>query len=201
MTDTEIVIPPWVPDHIQRKARELCAKHGQSQIAAAVIERLATDPRMRGVWNEFDRLDRNSGEPFSKLAGEFASIDREDAIAGLFEFAVNIGRLTLMLPPADKPLHQYEATAERLRDEAKRLGRDTMANEAVAQLDAMAERLEAVTVAAHNPDKSIAVAIASWLKSVFGSHMYKITALITGVITGRDVTERKVRTWLSHPAK
>lgn len=58
-----------------------------------------------------------------------------------------------------------------------------------------------MTVAAHNPDKSIAVAIAFWLQSVFGSPKYKTTAIITSVITGRDVTERKVRTWMSHPAK
>ena len=129
------IFPPWAPGHIQRKARELYVKHGPD--AAAVIERLATDFRMRGVWTEFDRLDRKSGEPFSKLAGAFASINREDAVAGLFEFAVNMGRLTLMLPLAD---HPYEATAERLRDEAKRLGRDRSAKAIVAQLGAMAER-------------------------------------------------------------
>jgi hypothetical protein len=200
--DRGLLIPEWVPDDIATKARELHQAHAECPIARAVIERLTTDPRMRRVWDELAKQRREkhqrTGEPHHKLAERFASIGQDKAIAGLFEFAVTMGRGTLMLPPPDQPDRPYEALAKKLRGLAKEQGRDRVSQIIAKRLDAEADAIERITVAAYNPPEAIASEIAGWLQSVFGSPMYGTTAIMASVITGCDITDRKVRTWVGH---
>lgn len=198
--DTELLIPDWCPKQIGDKARELHRLHSGSPIAVAVIERLTTDRRMRRVWDELTKErrenHRRTGKPLHKLAGKFDFIGHDSAVAGLFEFAANIGRLTLALPTPDHPDRPFQALADRLKEEAKRLGNDRISKKITKQLLMVAENCEATILAAYNPEKNIAVEVAYWLDTVFGSPKYKTTAIITGVITGRAITDRKVRTWI-----
>ena len=125
---TELVVPDWA-GRIAHKAHELHKKHCKSPIAVGVIERLATDPRMRVVWDQLGKQSRENhrptGKPFYKLAKRFTDIGHDNAIVGLFEFAVNIGRLTLALPSAHEPDHPFQPLADRLKAEAKLLlGKD-----------------------------------------------------------------------------
>jgi hypothetical protein len=132
-------------------------------------------------------------------------VDRNDAIAGLFEFAFKLGNLTAMLPQAENPDRPFLPLAKRLTDEANTLGRDPSSQIIAEQLLATAAYCERVTIAAYNPDEAMTVQIARWLESVFGSAKLKTTATITSVITGHEVTDRHVRNWLrtssSHSAK
>jgi hypothetical protein len=204
LTANELKIPGWVPDHIAAKARKLRLAHADSAIAVDLIERLTTDARMRRVWGELAKRSRSTKGPRHKVVAKFVSrgIDEQSAAAGLLEFAFNHGRLTLMLPSADNPARPYKARAQKYRDEAEQLAHDPGGQGIRQLLLLLARYCDSITASAHNPSEAIAVEIASWLETVFGSPMYKTTATITSVITGQAVTERKVRTWLkSHPAK
>ena len=122
---SELLVPDWCPDHVAHKARALHELHRESPIAVGVIKRLTTDPRMRGIWVQLSKQSREghkrTGKPLHKLAERFGGISHDDAVAGLFEFAANIGRLTLALPSAHKPDHPFQALADRLKAEAKPL--------------------------------------------------------------------------------
>ena len=196
---SELLVPDWCPDHIAHKARALHELHRESPIAVGVIKRLTTDPRMRGIWVQLGKQSREghkrTGKPLHKLADRFGGISHDDAVAGLFEFAVNIGRLTLELPSAHKPDHPFQALADRLKAEAKPLlGKDTASKKIAKLLLTVAASCEAVTLTTHNPEQNIARQIACWLEAVFGSPKYKLSAIIAGVITGREISNRKVRT-------
>jgi hypothetical protein len=153
--------PSFVPDHIAAKARELREAHADSPIAAAVIERLTTDPRMRRVWDELAKQrrkeHRRTGEPLYKVAGRFASagINEQAAAVGLLEHAFNHGRLTLMLPQADQPDRPFEGLAKKLRDLAPQ-GKDQASQTIAKRLRAEADVCEGVTVAAYDPAEAIA---------------------------------------------
>jgi hypothetical protein len=194
--------PEWVPDYIAKKARELRDKHSGNPIALAVIERLTTHPNMRTVWKELSKQSREkhqrTGRPLHKLTERFAT-DRNAALANLFEFACNIGRLTLSLPSPHKPERIYKALAQRLRDETKRLTNDPFAKGIREHLLWLARRCEAITASGHDPSETIAVEMATYLKEVFGSSMHKITAIIASVITGAEINQRRVRTLLKNP--
>jgi hypothetical protein len=152
---------------------------------------------MRRVWKELAKLNRQTGEPYHKLTEKFAPLgDHDNAVARLFEFAFNLGNLTAMLPQADNPDRPFLRRAKRLKDEASTLGRDPSSQKIAAQLLATATYCEGFTVAACNPDQAMAVEIARWLGSVFGSPKLKTTATITSVITGHEVTDRDVWNWL-----
>ncbi len=204
-------IPDWVPDHVAAKARELHEAHRQSPIAVGVVERLMTDPRMRRVWHELAKRNRRSkARRHHEIAARFVErgIDEKAAIAGLLEFAFDRGRLTLMLPPGDNPRRPYRARAQRYRDEAEQLANDPGGQGIRQLLLSLAQRCEAVTLSAHAPSEAIAVGVAHFFESVFGSPKYTTTATITAVITGQNITVRKVRSLLaalkndrSHPAK
>jgi hypothetical protein len=208
----ELQIPEWVPDYIAAKALELRQATG-SAIAAELIERLTTDPRMRRVWAELAKQDRKAKGPRYKVTARFASrgVDQRAAAIGLLEFAFSLGRLTLMLPSADKPARPYKALAQKYRDDAERLGDDPGAQGVAAGLLILARHCDSIRASVHNPSEAIASEIAHWLETVYGSPMYKTTAVVTSVITGQEISERKVRTWVaapfgsrhskSHPAK
>lgn len=195
----ELLVPDWCPDHIVRKARALHELHRESPIAVGVIERLTTDPRMRGVWVQLSKQSREghkrTGKPLHKLAERFGSIGHDNAVADLFEFAVKIGRLTLALPSADEPDHPFQALADRLKAEAKPLlGKDIVSKKIAKELLTVAARCEAVTIATYKPGENIAREVAAWLDFVFDSPKYKLSAIIAGVITGHEISSRKVRT-------
>jgi len=44
--------------------------------------------------------------------------------------------------------------------------------------------------------KHIACELAHWLEVVFGSPMLRTTATVTSIITRREISKPKVRTWL-----
>lgn len=193
----ELRVPAWVPDQVAAKANKLHQANSNSPIAVALIKRLAGDLRMRRVWEELAKSNRQTGEPYHKLTEKFALlVDHNNAVAGLFEFAFNLGNLTAMLPQADNPDRPFQPRAKRLKDEASTLGRDPSSQIIAGQLLATATYCDGVTVAAYNPDEAMAVRIACWLESVFGSGKLRTTATITSVITGHEVTDRHVRNWL-----
>src|SRR5262249_11658242 len=94
------------------------------------------------------------------------------------------------------PDRPFLPLAKRLKDEASTLGRDPSSQTIGEQLLETAKYCEGVTVAAYNPDEAMAVQIALWLESVFGSVKLKTTATIASVITGHELTDRHVRNWL-----
>ena len=192
---TEFQIPAWVPEQVAAKAKELHEACEDSPCALAKIERLATDRRMRRVWEELAKSNRQTGNPHHKLTEKFA-VDRNIAVAGLFEFAFNLGNLTAILPQADNPDRPFQPLANRLRHEVSRLGRDRATQTIARQLLVTATHCESLTVVAYSPDEAIAIGIAHWLEAVFGSPKLRTTATITSVITGHEVTDRQVRNWL-----
>jgi hypothetical protein len=197
LTANEPNIPEWVPDYIAAKARELRQAHADSAIAVDLIERLMTDVRMGRVWAELGKRNRRTKGPRHNVAARFASrgTDERSAAAGLLEFAFNLGRLTLMLPSTDNPARPYKARAQKYRDEAEQLVHDRGAQGIRQLLLLLARYCDLITYSAHNPSEAVAVEIAHWLETVFGSPMYKTTATITSVIVGQGISERKVRTW------
>jgi hypothetical protein len=165
---------------------------------------------MRRVWGQLTKQRRKkylrTGEPLHKVTERFASIgiDEQAAAVGLLEHAFNQGRLTLMLPQADRPDRPLEAAAKVLRDFARRQRKDRAGQARAKRYQAAADTCAGITLAAYDPAKAIAGEIARFLQSVFGSPMYKTTAIIASVITECEITDREVRTWvkaLSHPAK
>ena len=151
---------------------------------------------------------QQTGEPRYKVAERFAltGIDERAAAVGLLEQAFNLGRLTLALPQANQPTRPLEAAAKMLRDFARRQSRNRAGQARAKRYQAAADTCAGITLAAYNPAEAIAVEIAGFLQSVFGSPMYKTTAIVAGVITEREIPDREVRTWVeriprSHPAK
>jgi hypothetical protein len=188
-----------IPSYIADKAVELRQAHSDSQIGVDLIDRLAADARMQRVWSELAKRDSGTKGPRYRVAAKFAShgIDEGSAAVGLLEFAFNLGRLTLTLPSSDNPARPYKVLAQKYRHEAEELADDRGGQGIRWRLLALARYCDAITASAHNPSKAIAGEIAGWLETVFGSPMYKTTATITSVITGREITDRKVRTWLT----
>jgi hypothetical protein len=186
-------IPDWVPDHIAARALELRQARADSAIAVDLIERLTTDSRMKRVWSELAKRDRTTKGSLHKVAAKFdsSSVDERAATIGLLEFAFNLGRLTLMLPSADKPARPYKALAQKYHDDAERLMDDPGAQGIRMLLLILAQYCGSTRASAHNPSEVIATEIAHWLKTVFGKSMHGITALITGVITGRESQSAK----------
>jgi len=118
-------IPEWVPDYIAGKARESREKHRGNPIALVVIDRLVTDPKMRAVWKEFSKQSRENhrrtGRPLHALTERFATPDRNAAVCEFFEFACNVGSLTLRLPPQRTGAAEFDKKAEALWADAERL--------------------------------------------------------------------------------
>ena len=201
----KLSIPDWCPKHVGDKARELHRLH--SKYAGALIERLATDPRMQRVWDELAKRKRyrRREEPHHKVVERFASagIDEHAAAAGLLEHAFNNGRVNLL--PLSNGADEFKKKAGALRTDVERLEK-RMRPRNVGQnyascLRRAADIYDRIGYEHRDQAKGIACNIAFWLKTVFGSPMYTTTATITSVITGREITDRKVRTWLRMPAR
>jgi len=198
--------PEWLPDYIAGKARELREKHRGNPIALAVIDRLVTDPKMRAVWKEFSKQSREAhrrtGRPLHALTERFATPDRNAAVTEFFELACNVGRLTLELP-LPNPNRTGAKKAEALRADAERLEKTLKprraGRESAKHLRRAAETYERLQYKHGDRAKHIACELAHWLEAVFGSAMYQTTATVTSIITRRQISERKVRTWLQEP--
>jgi hypothetical protein len=210
MTDTgppALQIPEWVPDPIADKARELHQRHRKSPIAVALIQRLVSDPRMKGVWDELRKQGRDLEKghrmtgPRYKLAKKFEAIgvDEKAAVVGLFEQAVNVGRLTLSLPPEKAVSNYWTQQAAKLRADAERIAKHPTPDKSAAafarRLIKAAEAYEGLRFKTHDQLPGVAGSIALYMKEVFGQPMYETTAAITGTIMEVKVTGRLVRRW------
>jgi hypothetical protein len=199
-------IPEWVPDYIADKARELREKHSGNPTALALIERLTGHPDMRSVWKELTKQTRENyrptGKPLHKLTEGFATTDRKAALAEFYELACNVDRLTRELP-LPNPERIGAKKAEALRADAERLEKalkpPRAGREGAKRLRRAAEVYERIQYKPGDRAKHIACELAHWLKSIFGSPMYKTTATVTSIITGREISQRQVRTWLLDP--
>jgi len=204
-----LIVPDWVPDHVADKAREL-HRHNRSAITVALIERLANDPRMKGVWGEFAKRRRDekyrSVEPFYRVAERFASkgLSQEAAVAGLFAVAVKHGVAAEIIPLNNKA-HPFKEKADSLRTDAEQVGkiRPSRVGKKYAQrLRKAADVYDAIEFEQRDRAEAIAGEIAVYLQSFFESPkgkpaaMHKPIAVITSVITGRDITGQQVYNWL-----
>jgi hypothetical protein len=200
----ELEIPAWCPDHIAHKARELCKLHCKSPIAVAVIEHLATDPKMKRVWDEFRKRSRNLEDrhqpagPRYRVAKSFEGIDEQTATAGLFERAVDLGRLTLMLPSNNKT-DELKTKAASLRADAKQLQNMQPRRRGLQLADRLlkaADIYDSIEYKPHDQAQAIACEIVFYLQSLFESPMHTAAAAITSLITERKITKYMIYNWV-----
>jgi hypothetical protein len=202
-----LLIPEWVPEQLADEARKQHKLLCDSPIAVALIRRLLTDPRMKVVWDELRKQERNRDDhyrptgPRYKVAKTFKAIgiDEHKAAAGLFEFAVNFGRLTLNFAPSSDGTDTFSKKADALKTDAKQAEKirpRRVGQQYAERLRKAAEVYDNVRNKPHNQVESVALQIALWLAKVFESPMLNAAAIITSVIMEQQVTPSMVRNWV-----
>jgi hypothetical protein len=202
-----LLIPEWVPEQVADKARERHKLLSDSPVAVALIRRLLTDPQMKVVWDELRKQGRNPDDhyrptgPRYKVANTFKAIgiDERKAAAGLFEFAVNLGRLTLDFAPSSVGTDTFSKKADALRTDAKQAEKirpRRVGQQYAERLRKAAEVYDNVRYKPHNEIEAVALQIALRLAMVFESPMLNAAAIITSVIMKQQVTPSMVRNWV-----
>jgi hypothetical protein len=197
-------IPPWLPQYLVSKARELHARELKLGHAsdAALIVRLVTDSRMQVVWQELTKRKRDSSyqqtddyhhaaiEPVG-ISGDKSKI-QDAAILELFIATFAFARAP-MLPGSSIP---YDEMAKSLRRDADTAAKERPRKQAepfakkLISTAAAYERLAKVPI---DNDQVVIKDIIECMKTRFGPSMHKITATLASVALDQKVSVDRVR--------
>lgn len=191
-------IPDWCPVNVSSLAQTLYIKYRASPAGAELIERLATSPKMKLVWNELRKRERNNHQKTDVARHKASHLvrDQDEAIKELFLHAFNVGLSALELPPQNSDWVQQ--AAQKLREDAARISKlhpRKLALPISRCLFKAAKAYERLQYKIHDQIPGVATNIVTCTKAIFGKSMYETAATITGVIMESEVTGRMVRTW------
>jgi hypothetical protein len=189
---------------------------------------LVCDPRMRGVWRELSRPQRNGTflHPARAPLVAKAKERQEAAMVELFDTALECQRsreATTTRGKAERQRSRYLSKAEELWRDAMTMSRQTLPfagiltnqrrYELSRRLEDAADAYKEYAQALHTakffmPERGhdgrghhVALTIGNKFCALFGSPMYGLTATITSIVLGREIDPRTVRQWCApHPA-
>src|SRR5664279_735416 len=113
-----LTLPDWVPPAVAKQARRIEARCLPAD-QQAILQRLATDARMRNVWRELSRRKRPSGDFFTpsnpRLDKPTLTLDeaQAEALGELFHFSFCAARDGV---PLSKPNETADAKAKLLQN-------------------------------------------------------------------------------------
>jgi hypothetical protein len=194
-------------DHDMVVRAKLTEARVQNQLADITGDYLllARDPRMKGVWRELSR-QRNGGflHPVCRPVGQDA------AMLELFKAALECRgqyRETTTHKQAEQERNWLLTKADVLKIDAVLMWPDGEKLEAAAQVYRdRASKIYAASLATALERKHdgrgrwVAITISIKFCELFDSPMHGLTATITSVILGREVTPRTARQWAGYPA-
>jgi hypothetical protein len=217
-----LTIPTWVPEPVAQAARILHAHHVKSIDAKynAGLERLIGDERMRSVWNELSKRRREQYQKTDVFlhSANLLWIDSEApqdhqgaAMASLLYVSVN---LTVNNPRVitRKELEKLRsgmldkvAALRTAANEIRRYGPSRAAaakvNEDIARgQEELLPKMEASTLVVDRDtgdaqSRGFCILFSKYCRQLFGSPLYRITAIVASVALEREITSWAVREW------
>jgi hypothetical protein len=217
----QLIIPSWVPEPIAQHVRtmqandiasiryEMTREDDYFDVAvfqdelAGIVEHyspLVCDRRMQGVWRELTRK-RDGAFLHPALSG-----DQDAALVELFDTAL----MCQIRREATTTRGHVEQERDRFLAKAAELQRDAaeMDWEYFTKLLAAAQvyrdhaskiyTANIATVLEYQHDgraRWVALTISAKFRELFASPMYGLSAIITSIIRGREITSRTVRSW------
>lgn len=223
-----LTIPTWVPEPVAQAARTLHAHYLKSNNVKhnAVLHRLIANERMRNVWTELSRCRRQQYQKTNVFLhpANLLWIDSETpqdhqgaAMASLLNFAVNLA----VDAPGVITRKQLETVRSRMVDRAaalraaandiRRYGPSQAAaakvNDDIARdLEELLPKMEESPLVVDRDTgdaqgRCFALLLTRYCRHLFGSPLYRISAIVASVALGREITPRAVQEWCgSHPA-
>ncbi|MCX7314451.1 MAG: hypothetical protein NTV56_22760 [Alphaproteobacteria bacterium] len=222
-----ITLPDWLPPAVAKQARRIEAQ-SLSTDQRAILLRLATDPRMRGVWNELTRRDRRGGGYFhpAKRPIGMPALTREEAqaeaLGELFHFAFCAARDRLEVSKPEDGAHLKAKLLENARvlqeiaDDmaAINLAYPLAAADAAAlrrvagwhEDGAALLRTPSDPLTIHNDRggrvvRGVQIIIAVWLRDAFGRPLHGTAATLAAVALDQKTSERVTRSAFSGQKK
>jgi hypothetical protein len=219
--DRQLEIPGWVPVAVASYARTVLAEDLADPNRGPILRRLLLDPRMRTVWSELMRKRRRDGRFLrpAQIPAISPAAAQDSAMLLFFilahQYAMHNER-PLLQREVDAIRAERVELARKLREQAEVL---SFEEEALSlrrrlrseKLDAAADILEElaaktgegnVVVERERGDldaHGLAVTIANTCRWLFGSSLFTVSATITSVALGAEVTPRRAREWLRCP--
>ena len=218
-----LTLPDWLPPAVAMQVRRIEARCLPAD-QQAILQRLATDARMRNVWRELSRRKRPSGDFFTpanpRLDKPTLTLDeaQAEALGELFHFAFCAARDGV---PVSKPNETEDAKAKLLQNARmlREIADDlTATNSAdpLAAVDADALRRVAVwqevgTAALRPPSDplmiqnerddrvvgGVQILVGAQLRDTFGKPLDGTAATLAGVALGKRTSERATRSAFS----
>ena len=208
-------IPEWVPTSI--------AKHARERVNDPLIERLTTDPRMEAVWAHLTRRERKTGLLAQPARWKsFATITdpaklQDIAMLVLFCFVLDAAQCrprAVLQREVEDTRRERAALSRKLWAEAQRLeyleetvegtprGHAGILYQAcfiMLKMSIQDDPDPGVIVVERDrrklEERGTAIAIAGQCFYLFGAPLYKLSAIMTTIALGREVTPRDVREW------
>jgi hypothetical protein len=218
-----LTLPDWLPPAVAKQARRIKARC-LSADQQAILQRLATDARMRTVWRELSRRKRPGGDFFTPAnrpldKPTFTQDEAQaEALGELFHFAFCAARDRV---PVSKPTETADTKAKllqnarMLREIADDLTATNSANP-LAAADADALRRVAVwqeigaaavrppsdplTIQNDRDDRvvrGVQILVGAQLRETFGKPLDGTAATLAGVALGKRTSERVTRSAFS----
>jgi hypothetical protein len=222
-THEQLSLPGWLPPAVVKQVRRIEARRLPAE-QRAILQRLATDARMRGVWTELSRRKRPGGgfiNPAKLPVDRPASTQDEaqaEALGELFHFAFCAARDRVQVSKPKEvaegrtKLLQYAGMLREIADDLT----STNSTDPLAAADAEALRRvagwqEAGAAALRPPSdpltiqndrgdrvvRGVQIVIAAQLRATFGKALDRTAATLAGVGLGKRTSERITRSAFS----
>jgi hypothetical protein len=208
-----LAFPDWVPRRVAQEAEALHKEAAGlwSRDEIEVLNRLATDPRMKVAWDELRKRRRQAHRPTGKffysvpspgpVSSERAADLHAAALAILFKFVVLRARLNIgSLPQLEAARRPYSEQAALLRQDAETLaaeGDRAAAKRLVKAAEVYERRGDKFFLFGHGQTAEVgfAVSIAKLMSDLFRSPMYGTVATLASVAFDRQIQRDAVREW------
>lgn len=210
-----IRLPAWTPEAVVNAIKWIASRPLQPD-HADVLTRLATDPRMRGVWRELARSNEDdsgffhAARPPARARPRSVVDAQADALGETFHF---VWCVASERKAVSKP-GQVEAERERLLHRASVIREAAGHPAQAAEADALrraADRYEAAAAKLRGADdpmmiknnrgdpvvRGVQVLITAFLLERFGSRLDGTAAILAGVALGATTTPRAGRSAFS----
>ena len=199
----------------------IIAKHAREMINDPLLERLTTDPRMKAVWAHLTRRERKTGLLAQPVRWRsFATITnpaklQDIAMSMLFGWVLDVVACrprAVLRREVEDARRERAALSLKLWAEAERLeyleesgesplGHARVLTQAGDIMQRMSWEQDSPGVIVVERDRGkldargTAIAIAEACFYLFGAPLYKLSAIMTAVGMGSEVTPREVREW------
>ncbi len=216
-----ITLPSWLPPAVAKQVRRIEARDCPAE-QRAILLRLATDTRLRGVWSELTRCKRPGGGFFhpakprlDKLALTQDEVQAE-ALGELFHFVFCAARdrVEVSKPedvaPLKAKLHERARVLREIADDMAPMADPLAAADAVVlrrvadwQEDCVAllrPPSDPMTIHNDRGDRVVRggpIIIAVWLRETFGKQLDRTAATLAAVALGQKTSERATRSAFS----